>query len=120
MTERLLGEGIHNAIETGQAAARAIVAAAGEQSKAQEQFHRDLQTVQLDLQACAMAAKLFYDLKFLGLAGLFPIPRHRALIRGFAAGMTFREIMRNCLVSSAYSIEPVPAVREFEQSAANA
>ena len=117
MTERLLGEGIHNALKTGQAAARAIVAAAGGDKSALEQYRTDLEEIQLDLKACRAAANWFYDLRFLGLARWFPVPRGAALMRGFAAGMTFRDIMRTCLISRSYPVELVGAVVEFEAAA---
>jgi len=113
MTERLIGEGIHNAIASGQAAARAIIDAAG--GAAHARYQQELEPVQRDLKACTTGARWFYDLRFLGLGRLVPMPRSRALMRGFAAGKTFREIMRTCWTAPFYRVEPVAAVQEFEQ-----
>jgi flavin-dependent dehydrogenase len=117
MTERLLGEGIHNALLTGQAAALAILAAGQGGKSAQAQYRDGLEAVQRDLKACRVAANWFYDLQFLGLARWFPVPKGAALMRGFAAGMTFRDIMRTCWFCPSYPVESVPAVREFEAAA---
>jgi geranylgeranyl reductase family protein len=115
MTDRLLGEGIHNAIATGQAAASAIIAAAVGKADADVGYHHEIENIQRDLRACTTGARWFYDLHFLGLGRVFPIPRARALMRGFAAGENFRDIMRTGWISPFYAVEPVASVLEFEQ-----
>ena len=117
MSEPLLGEGIHNALVSGQAAARAILAAMRENKNAKCEFRDAIYLTQRDLRACRIAAHWFYDLHFLGLARWFPIPRSKALMRGFAAGLTFREIMRNSLRSPVYAIHPIESVTAFEHAA---
>jgi len=115
MTDRLLGEGIHNAIATGQAAASAIIAAIAGKTEADAVYQREIEPIQRDLKACTTGARWFYDLHFLGLGRIFPIPRAHALMRGFAAGENFRHIMRTCWISPFYAVEPVASVLEFEQ-----
>lgn len=114
MSERLLGEGIHNALKTGQLAAHAIIAAANGESGAWARYSTELEAVRRDLKTCQRAAVWFYDRQFLGLARWFPIPRGAALMRGFAAGLTFREIMHSGWFAPPYSVESVAAVEEFE------
>jgi len=118
MSEPLLGEGIHNALVSGQAAARAVLAAVKDGKNAQAEFRDAIYLTKRDLRACRIAAHWFYDLHFLGLARWFPIPRSKALMKGFAAGLTFREIMRNSLRSPAYTVHPIEAVTAFEHRAA--
>lgn len=117
MSEPLLGEGIHNALVSGQAAARAIIAGLHEGKNARDEFQQEIYLTQRDLRACRIGAYWFYDLHFLGLARWIPIPRSRALMKGFAAGLTFREIMRNSLLSPVYRIHPIEAVHAFEAGA---
>src|SRR6185369_9736682 len=102
--EPLLGEGIHNALVSGQAAARAIVAAVRDGKNARSEFQQEIYLTQRDLRACRIGAHWFYDLNFLGLARWVPIPRSKALMKGFAAGLTFREIMKKSLLSPAYAV----------------
>ena len=118
MAEPLLGEGIHNALVSGQAAARAILAALCEGKNARVEFQQKIYLTQRDLRACRIGAHWFYDLNFLGLARWIPIPRSRALMKGFAAGLTFREIMRNSLRSPVYAVHPIESVMAFERGVA--
>jgi hypothetical protein len=39
-------------------------------------------------------------------------------MKGFAAGLTFREIMKQSLRSPAYTVQPIEAVTAFERHAA--
>jgi geranylgeranyl reductase family protein len=115
-TERLLGEGIHNAIKTGQAAAAAISGAILEGKEALRRFNRSVREVQRDLQACSGAARWFYNMPTPQFGKLATHGRWTHLMRGFAAGMTFRDISRTFFLSRFYRIRPVPAVIEYEDA----
>ncbi|MFP5441148.1 MAG: NAD(P)/FAD-dependent oxidoreductase [Gammaproteobacteria bacterium] len=87
MAEALLGEGIYNAVLTGQMAASAIVLALANNANARQLFDEYSQIVRGDLANCRQLAQLFY--KFLPIS--YGLLRHvvaDTLVNGFAAGMT--------------------------------
>lgn len=113
-TDPLLGEGIHNAIKSGQAAAGAldhIISAGGSLPQA---YREKLKEVQLDLRSCRSSANWFYGLLIIGYGVLVSPPARTALMRGFAAGMTFREILGSFLSAPEYEISPVRALERFK------
>lgn len=112
--ERLLGEGIHNAIKSGQFAAEAIVGELREGRDAQRTYRRRLRTLQADLATCARTSAWFYGGERRGYRGLSTFAARTSLMRGFAAGKTFRDILRSALFSPFYAIDPVTTVTEFE------
>lgn len=94
LTEPLLGEGIHNAVASGQAAAAAIERDLSAGEPALGTFRRRMRPILQDLRSCYRSARLFYGRPTLGYAILTnPVVRH-ALIRGFAGGLTLRTIKR--------------------------
>ena len=110
LTEPLLGEGIHNAVVSGQAAAAAIEGdlAAGE--PALRTFRRRMRPILQDLRSCRRSARLFYGHPTLGYRILTnPVVRH-ALIRGFAGGLTLRTIQRFWWLSPLF---PRPRIRSL-------
>jgi flavin-dependent dehydrogenase len=115
MAERLLGEGIHNAITSGQAAAQAIIAGARRGADAQVAYRRGLRGIEADLRACAGLAKGFYGSERLGLALLRAFPAGQAVMRGCAAGKTLHEIVRTAAAFPLYPIRPNASVSEFER-----
>lgn len=87
MAEALLGEGIYNAVLTGQMAASAIVLALANDANARQLFDEYSQIVRGDLANCRQLAQLFY--KFLPIS--YGLLRHvvaDTLVNGFASGMT--------------------------------
>jgi flavin-dependent dehydrogenase len=117
VAERLLGEGIHNAIKSGQLAAEAIVGELREGRDAQRTYRRRLRTLQADLAACARASAWFYGGEWWGFKGLSTFAARTSLMRGFAAGKTFRDILRTAPLSPFYAIDPVESVTQYEREA---
>lgn len=114
MAERLLGEGIHNAIKSGQMAAEAIIGEFRRGSDAQKAYAKRLGALKADLKTCARMSRRFYGHQNLGFRGLCALPVRASLMRGFAAGRTAHEILRTAPLAPFYAIEPVRAVTEFE------
>ena len=102
MTEPLLGEGIHNALFSGRAAADAIGAAIGEPMvDLAAEYRRRLRTLHLDLRRYELMRKLFYS-RFdrAGFAVLsLPFVR-RAFMQGYAEGKTMLEITNGLFIPS--------------------
>jgi geranylgeranyl reductase family protein len=119
MTDPLLGEGIHNAIKSGQLAAQAIIEAGLGHGSAQGRFSVLLEQVQRDLSACSIAARCFYDLLLIGFGALVSPPARLALMRGFAAGLTFREILGSFCMAPWYRIGAIASVIEYEKATHN-
>lgn len=87
MAEALLGEGIHNAVLTGQMAANAIVLALASNGSARVLYDDYSAIVRGDIDNCRKLGQLFY--KFLPIS--YGILRHvvaDTLMNGFASGMT--------------------------------
>ncbi|HEY2048421.1 MAG TPA: geranylgeranyl reductase family protein [Caulobacteraceae bacterium] len=114
--ERMLGEGIHNAIKSGQLAAEAIIGELREGADAQKTYRRLLNTIRADLKACARASDWFYRRERRGFRGLSNVVARTSLMRGFAAGKTFHDIVWTVPLSPFYAIGPVTTVIEFEQT----
>ena len=107
--EPLLGEGIHNAIKSGQAAADAIVAVeTGEAASLRTAYQRAITPIRDDLATYERAKRLFYGrLDTIGYRALaFPLVRS-AMMRGFAAGMTLHEITHPFPFSLMYLASPL-------------
>ncbi len=87
LADPLLGEGLHNAIRSGQAAAGAIMAAEAARSSPPATRYRELLApIRADLLRAARAASWFYRFPALGYAILtLPSVRHR-LTHGYADG----------------------------------
>lgn len=94
LADPLLGEGLYNAIKSGQAAARAIIQARGTICNASKLYHREIAPIKADLRAGYRAARWFYRFPAIGYALLtFPGVSNR-LMAGVAQGLTGSEIMR--------------------------
>jgi geranylgeranyl reductase family protein len=113
--ERMLGEGIHNAIKSGQLAAEAIIGELRGGPDAQKAYRLSLKTIRADLKACAQASDWFYRRERRGFRGLSNVVARTSLMRGFAAGKTFHDIIRTVPFAPFYAIDPVTAVTDFEQ-----
>ena len=64
----------------------------------------------------SVAAKWFYSMPPLQFGKLATHRRWTHLMRGFAAGMTFRDITRTFLFSRFYRIAPVRSIVEYEDA----
>ena len=87
MAEALLGEGIHNAVLTGQMAANAIILGLANNTDARRLYDEYSLIVRGDIDNCRSLAKLFY--KFLPIS--YGLLRHvvaDTMMNGFAAGLT--------------------------------
>ena len=114
MVERLFGEGIHNAISSGQLAAEAIVGELRGGGEAQRSYSSRLAPLKSDLKTCAKMSRRFYGHQRLGFAGLCSLPVRESLMRGFAAGKTAHEILRTAPLAPFYVIDPVESVIQYE------
>jgi len=88
--EPLLGEGIHNAIKSGIAAAQAIFTSMTGGGRLQEAYRRRVAPIMDDLARCRQMADVFYPDVNRGKA-LLGLGKP-ALLRGFAAGKTMVEL----------------------------
>ena len=118
--EPLIGEGLHNALKTGQAAARSIIARESGNASSQAPgagFQKLIEPVAKDVRRCRRLARVFYaNLAGLGGAGLrFPVTR-AALLNGFAAGQTMQQITNRFLWSALYPPSTPPSLAEFLKS----
>jgi geranylgeranyl reductase family protein len=94
LVDPLLGEGIYNAIRSGQMAAGAIDQELSGEGQAVEIYRRSLNTLQADVLACYRSAHWFYSFPRAGYAILMlPFVRY-LLVRGFAKGIPFSKIQR--------------------------
>jgi geranylgeranyl reductase family protein len=117
LTERLLGEGLYNAIASGQAAARAITAQIRRGADARLLYRQGLGEVRRDLQLCATLADRFYGAERMGYRLLCVPPTRTALMQGCAAGKTLHDIVRTAVLSPFYAIPACGTVTEFERGA---
>ena len=108
--EPMLGEGIHNAIASGQAAAQAIITAP--EGRTAAAFAHNLRQTRADMNACAAAANWFYPASRLSFRVLSCRPARFALMRGFAAGKTFRQIAYSGAFTPLSAIAAVPSINE--------
>jgi geranylgeranyl reductase family protein len=118
--EPLLGEGLHNALKTGQEAAQAIVdiEATGLPPRSLAvHFDKRIGHIRTDVRRCRrIAFRLFYpNLVRAGRRALdLPIAKP-ALLNGFAAGKTMREITNTFLWSALYKPARPQSLVEFEE-----
>lgn len=93
MAEALLGEGIYNAVVTGQMAANAIVLALANNTNARTLYDDYSAIVRGDIANCRQLAQMFY--KFLPISyGLLRHVVSDTMMSGFAAGMTTTQCKR--------------------------
>lgn len=91
MCEPLLGEGIHNAIKSGQAAAEAIILAEDKKESALEHFRITYEDVRKDVYNCRRVARWFYGGLAISYQVMSRYPIKTLAMNGFAAGMTVTE-----------------------------
>lgn len=92
--EVLLGEGIHNAVASGQAAAWAVLQALGQAGEAAALYRRRMAPLLADIRMSARLARPFYAFPRAGCALMRSPPISRRLARGYAAGRTLDAIVR--------------------------
>jgi len=113
--EPLLGEGIYNALKSGQAAASAIMAFDdGRSSSLRLAYKKELDPIYNDLTRCEDLKDFFYaNLDGIGYGVLnFPVSK-TALMRGFAAGRTMYELTNTFFLSPFFEPAQPPGLREF-------
>ncbi|MBI3297288.1 MAG: geranylgeranyl reductase family protein [Elusimicrobia bacterium] len=94
LVDPLLGEGICNAIKSGQAAAAAVRCGLAGERSALEAFREAMAPIQDDLERCALSAAAFYRDMESGWRRLNRPHVRYALMKGYAAGWDFRDIER--------------------------
>jgi len=92
MVDPLLGEGLYNAVKSGQLAARAIRASGTSMQSAGFIYNRLLKNIRQDLLCCQLAALWFYRLPNFGHWALTSRPVKYSLMKGFALGLPFGRI----------------------------
>jgi geranylgeranyl reductase family protein len=113
--EPLLGEGIYNALKSGQAAASAIIAFdAQRESSLSVAYKKELDPIFNDLARCEDLKRFFYsNLDGIGYGALsFPITK-TSLMRGFAAGKTMYELTNTFFLSAFFQPVQPRSLREF-------
>lgn len=103
--EGLLGEGIYAALESGQAAARAVLAGLDQGEDAISAYSSDIQSLRTDLRLYRAGAKVLYGFPRLSLA-LAGIPLfHGRFSRGYAAGEPLGAILKGRRADRPFKIE---------------
>jgi flavin-dependent dehydrogenase len=97
LVDSLLGEGIFNAIKSGQFAAQAIINATKFGTSAQRYFSEHLEKFQKDLDVCQNTADWFYNNLKKGYFALTTLPVKYCLLKGFASGLSFGETKKGFL-----------------------
>jgi geranylgeranyl reductase family protein len=113
--EPLLGEGIHNALKSGQAAAAAIIAADRRRLPGlRRAYMRALEPVIADLARCEQMRDFFYrHLDGAGSTALrLPVGK-TALMRGFAAGKTMRDLTNRFVFARLFVPKIPKSLRDF-------
>ena len=103
MSEALLGEGIHNAIKSGQAAAAALIKAKRTNCNALTAFKDACHPVIHDTHNCRKVARVFYKVLPVSYLFLSNYPVGTMAMNGFAAGLTLTECKRHM---TRFSIAP--------------
>lgn len=112
--EPLLGEGLHNALKSGIAAAQAIFTASSGGGRLQEAYRRQIAPVMDDLARCRQMADFFYPDVGRGRA-LLGLGKP-TLLRGFAAGKTMVELTNLALFSAFFRPAKPRSLVEFVQA----
>jgi len=88
MAEPLLGEGLHNAIKSGQCAAASLIQSRRSNRSALELYREQLQPVTRDAYNCRRLANAFYRLLPVAYQVIKYPPVATIAMHGFAAGLT--------------------------------
>lgn len=93
LVEPLLGEGIYNALRSGEMAGLAVTNAVRQKRPAQKSYNTSLRSIRRDLRRGELASKLFYEhLNSFGFKVLKNPLISSVLMKGYAAGKTFHQI----------------------------
>lgn len=93
MVEPLLGEGIYNALRSGELAGRAVADALGQGLSARGAYDAGLRSIRRDLRRADLVSELFYaHLDGVGFRALDNPMIRAILLKGYAAGKTFHQI----------------------------
>ena len=117
--EPLLGEGLHNAVKSGQAAGQAIVDIEMGQSGGSlgDRFEALSKPIRKDIKRCCdIAHRVLYP-RLGGLGGrmlMHPLSRY-ALLKGFAAGETVRGLTNGAVVAGMKRPKKLAALGEFHE-----
>ena len=95
LADPLLGEGLFNAIMSGQLAAASIEQALSEKSGLGPIYNNLLTHMKKDLLVCYRSAGWFYKYRRVGHMVMAFVPVKYALIKGFALGWTMSKIIKN-------------------------
>lgn len=98
LADPLLGEGLHNAIKSGQAAARAIIQHRLIGENPATGFHRHIAPIQADIRLGYLAARWFYRFPSLGHALLTLPAINNRLVSGYAEGLSLFHIVTRSLL----------------------
>ncbi len=90
--EPLWGEGIHNAVKSGQAAAGAIISAIRTDTDANQAYRLAVRDIKTDLYNCRKISQIFYSFLPISYTLLKTRSVRDAVLKGFTAGMTVTEI----------------------------
>ena len=111
MAEAMLGEGIHNAIASGQAAAQAIVGSWSSPGQTPQLFSRLLDPIKKDALLSRRLAPWFYRFLPISCRALVRYPVAPVLMNGFAAGKTLKECQQAfARFSTVFERSPVPGL----------
>lgn len=116
LVDPLLGEGIYNAIVSGQAAARAIAeSSAPANVPAKPLFARFMAPIVDDLASTYRTARFFYHNLVWGFRALTFPPSVLALMRGTAAGLTFAQAKHGFLLAPFRRAPQVDSIAEWQR-----
>lgn len=110
MTDPLSGEGIYNAVKSGQAVAAAILQSQIEPHVA---YRNALAELREDLQFCERATGKFYDHLRSGFTALRMPGIKRALMNGYALGMTLSGIRKSIVTLPFVTLEEKHLANSF-------
>ncbi len=114
MAEALLGEGIHNAIASGQAAAEAINTTWHNREAAPARYGELLEPVRKDTLLSRRLAPWFYRCLPVASRALVRYPVADVLMNGFAAGKTLKDCQRAfARFSTVFEAQPVPWLEQL-------
>jgi geranylgeranyl reductase family protein len=97
LVDSLLGEGIFNALKSGQLVAEAIINATKDGSSALQNYSLQLEKLQKELDICQNSADWFYNNLKKGYFALTTMPVKYCLMKGFASGLTFGQTKKGFL-----------------------
>ena len=110
LVDPLLGEGIHNAVASGQVAAEAISAVERKRTRLDFEYSALLQPLLEDLRISYRSAAKFYANVELGYRALTSRLVRAALMKGYARGLSFSTIRRNFLLIPFQPVRPAQLV----------